>query len=557
MKINKFLRKVVCMSLVVAVMLPIGTGCSKKEDIKQAEAPAPVTEEKKEGPSWTWDTSPVELSVFVAEGGFDKQWDAANNPFDKMVTEETGVSLKLSSGDGNKLNALIASGDLPDIIVMWTGYTQRSMLEEEDRLYALDDLIKDYAPTFTNIPTSMMNWFKNTKKDKTYAIANYFYTPEHLTEDVYLSSHNRITARKDIMDELGIKPEDFSTKDGFVEALKKVKDSKTMYNGFEVTPLLLGAAIPRQSVEFLANYMGVNYEDGKTGKWLDYRKEPETLEALLFANRLYTEGLLSVESLTIDNKQLEEKVASGSTFATTGFVGSQAEALTQTDPNAYMVPIGPVKGDNGKEPYLRSTTGSGWLSTVITKNCKTPDRAIRFLEYLMTPEKMVEATLGVEGVVWTPGAEGRIEYTEQFLADKAADPQGVNKKYGIDEIMFTRNDMIVQPYLPLPTDPVDINLLELDKAYGKYTYSSIAFDELAPDGGTNEASIDARLNQIWDQAIGTIITAASPEDAEAAYKKAIADLDKEGWDAWYATQDAKFQERKAKLGLEFAHPYNQ
>lgn len=510
-----------------------------------------------DGPSWSWDTSPVELSVFVAEGWYNKTWDSVNVAFDKMVTEETGLSFKFTGGDGNKLNAIIASGDLPDMMVMWTGYTQRQMLEEQDQLYPLDELIAEHAPTFTSIPDSMKKWFTNTKTGKNYSVANYFYTPEFKTDKVYLTSHNRITARKDILDKFGIKAEDFKTKAGFKAALQKVKDAGFQYNGFDVSPFILGASIPSQSIEFLANYMGVNYEDPTTGKWLDYRKQPETLETMLFLNDLHTNGLLGIESLTMDNSQLAEKVNSGATFVTTGMSASNSNALTTADPNAYMVPVGPLAGDGGKAPYLRSTTSAGWTAMVITKACKAPDRAIRFMEYMMTPDKMIQAAMGVEGVVWTKGADGRAVYTEQFLADKEADPTNVGTKYGIDSMFFTYNDMIVQPLKPLPTDPIALRNLEMDKYYGQFTYMSTPFDELVPNGGTDEAAIDAKLNEIWNQAIAEIITASSADAAKAAYDAAIANMDKEGWEKWYQAQDAKFQERKTKLGLKFASPYNQ
>ena len=568
------LKKVLSVMMVLSLVGSVIAGCTNKDttedtattpEVKTEEKtettettePTDTTEAQPEGPSWTWDTSPVELSVFVAETWFSKDWDPENVAWDKKVQEETGISFKFTGGGGDKLNALIASGDLPDIIVMWTGYTQRQMLEEQGQLYPLDELIEQYAPTFTNIPDSMSKWFTNTTTGKNYSVANYFYTPEFVSDNTYLTSHNRFTARKDIMDDLGITADDFKTKDGFKAALMKVKDANYQYNGFDVIPFLLGASIPSQSVEFLANYMGVNYEDPVTGKWQDYRKQPETLEGLLFANDLYRAGLLGIESLTADNNQLREMVNSGATFVTTGMAGSTSDALTTIDPNAYMVPVGPLAGDSGKEPYLRSTTSAGWTAMVITKACENPDRAIRFMEYLMTPEKMIQASLGVEGVVWTKGADGRAVYTEQYLADKAADPTNVNTNYGVDSMWFAYNDLIVQTVRPLPTDPMAIRNMEMDKYYGQFTYMSTPFDELVPNGGTDEAAIDAKLNEIWNQALAEIITADSAEAAKAAYDNAIANMDNEGWDQWYVSQDMKFQERKAKLGLEFASPYNQ
>ena len=511
----------------------------------------------KKGQSWTWNTSPVSFSYFMAESWYTQKWDPKNIEYDKKVTKETGVSFsKMDGGDGTKLSAVIAAGNLPDIMSMWVGYTQRTMLEDNDKLFALNDLIKLYAPTFTNIPKSMTDWFKNSNTGKTYCIADYFFTPELIGDAAYNTSHNRITARKDIMDKLGIKAEDFSTKDGMVAALKKVKDANVQYKGFTVKPFYLGASIQRQSVEFLAQYFGVDYED-KTGNWLDYRKQPETLEALLFANRLYREGLLDGECLTIDNRQLDEKVNGGIIFCTNGVAGSTPKALQKEDPNAYMVPVGPLKGDNGRAPYLRGISSSGWVTTVITKNCKNPDRAVRFLEYLMTTEKMIESAAGPKGIVWNYGSDGRIQYTDEYTKAKADDPVTAQKKYGVNTLFMTYNELMIQPFMPLPTDPIDKHFMDIDKYYARYTFNSTPFDELVPDGGTDEAAIDTKLNKVWDQAIARIIVAKSETDARTFHKQTLDDMDKEGWQKWYDVQNVKFQDCKERLGLKLAHPYNQ
>lgn len=550
---KRVLGALLCLSMVVGMTTTSVVSADTK--VEDSEI---VTEG--DGKSWTWDLSPVELSVFVDQSAYVNDWDTERYEYFKKVEEETGIHFTFTSGDENKLNAIIASGNLPDVIVMWTGYSQRGMLENEDKLYAIDDLISEYAPTFDTLPESMMDWYRNDKTGKTYAMVNYFYANEWLTDEYKETIHNRITAREDLMEEIGVTPEDFSTKEGFKASLQKFKDSGIAYNGLEVAPFMLGAAIPSQSVEFWAQNFGACAET-ENGDWQDIRMTDEMKESLLYLNDLYRSGLMDIECLTIDNQQLRQKVGSGATFVTTGYAGSSSPAtaaLMGADPDAKIVPVGPITGDNGKT--LQSPAGGqGWLSVLITKDCERPDRAIRFMEYLYDEHNMLEANYGMEGLVWNMGEDGKIEYTEQYLKDKEADPSNVSTTYGFgsNALYFSIQPQLLNKYLPAPTDPIEIANKEIDKFYYDYGFYGLPFSELESTLDSDTAAVAAKLNDVWNQSIGMIITAASEEEAGAAYDAAITTMKNEGWDQYYEAINTTFKERKEKLGIEMAHPYNQ
>ena len=67
--------------------------------------------------------------------------------------------------------------------------------------------------------------------------------------------------------------DDLHTKDGFYQALKKVKDQKLQYDGMDVIPLT--GVYPVN----MAQQFGAQQED-EQGNLLDIKLQPEYLEAL-------------------------------------------------------------------------------------------------------------------------------------------------------------------------------------------------------------------------------------------------------------------------------------
>ena len=250
-------------------------------------------------PSWKTDTSPITLEWFIGYDWASLTFDPENNEFDKWMLEETGVTLSYSYGNQEKLNVLITTDSLPDIVTYDVVSSERISMENAGLLLPLDDLRDQYAPDFRVVP-AMMDWYRNENDGHWYSFASYFYdVTDTESRGGYLTSHNVNFARQDIMDQLGIKPEDMQTKDGMIAALKKVKEANIVYNGVTVEPIH-GAG--GSTTQFYAEQFGLDRED-KDGNLLNMCRQPEYLEALLFQNRLYREGLLSDEEFTMDTEK--------------------------------------------------------------------------------------------------------------------------------------------------------------------------------------------------------------------------------------------------------------
>ncbi|MDR1902605.1 MAG: hypothetical protein LBQ88_10030, partial [Treponema sp.] len=80
---------------------------------------------------------PVTLEWFVAWDFDNASFDPVNNEFDKYVSENVNVNLVRSSGDLEKLRALIATNTLPDIVTFDAVSSERVEMEDNGLLLPL------------------------------------------------------------------------------------------------------------------------------------------------------------------------------------------------------------------------------------------------------------------------------------------------------------------------------------------------------------------------------------------------------------------------------------
>ena len=95
-------------------------------------------------PSWQKDKGTADLSWYINFDWFSQVWgkDVAT----KFITEDTNVNITYQNGTDDKLNTMMASGDLPDLITI----SGSSPLIKEASKFAipLDELAKKYDPYF-------------------------------------------------------------------------------------------------------------------------------------------------------------------------------------------------------------------------------------------------------------------------------------------------------------------------------------------------------------------------------------------------------------------------
>lgn len=112
-------------------------------------------------PGWKKDAEEeVTLDWYINFSWFCTGW--GENLVSKTITEETGVSVNFITPMGNeneKLNALIASGALPDLITLGWWEPQVGELITGDMLYPLNELADTYDTYFWDVTNkTLVKW---------------------------------------------------------------------------------------------------------------------------------------------------------------------------------------------------------------------------------------------------------------------------------------------------------------------------------------------------------------------------------------------------------------
>ena len=570
----KGFKKVFSFIVVVLMLVSLFASCKSKTDEpkeKDVTQEKPITEkveislvEEKEGPSWTWDTAPIEVDWFIDQNWFNVIWDEKNTLVHKTITEMTGVKINfiVPSGDAQqRLNTMIAAGDYPDIITVTGSLPQVNRLVESGKVYPLMELADQYAPSFKDIlPDSMVNWYTQTDGNW-YGIPNFFDAPEYAYEGQELTSHAGFVAREDIMQKLGINPEEFNTQEGTLNALRKVRDADFGNNGQKIIPLLLPAQGGLEGDMFLyesllPGFFAIPVED-QQGNLINIRKDPKYLEGLKFLNTCYREGLLSIENFTMQKQQINEKMVTGNGFAYLGALGDAkgfVQELYNDDNSKILKPYGPIRANDNATPTLFASGGNGWTLTMITKNAKHPDRIIRLFELMYSEEGSLLGHWGVEGVTYQVREDGKFEYTPEYKALREENSEKAKVDYGLESLYWVHNWQQIVGKMPKGTEGAALLDDILWNYYPEWSYDGRALSNVQPEAESDVAIKKIEIDGYILEQMPKIILAASEEECIANYNKMINQLDILGQQEVLDAMNVKFKENKAKLNIKYMWP---
>ena len=283
------MKKVVSMAALLCFMAVL-TLCAKGQ---QQDAMLIKQEQEADMPGWQRDAEDkVTLDWYINYSWFVTEW--GNNLVSKTITDETGVDINFVTPMGNeeeKLNALMSSDSLPDIITIGSWEPQVNELTSQNMVYALNELADEYDPYFYEVADpDVVNWY--TKEDgNIYCYPNSAYTPEDAEENS-LASNQTFLVRKDIYEAIG--SPDMTTPEGFKEAVRKATVMYPTINGEPIIPIGAHVFDENGCVSFdkyLMNFLAVPLE--KDGKVYDRCTDPEYIAWLKTFRELGEEGYLA------------------------------------------------------------------------------------------------------------------------------------------------------------------------------------------------------------------------------------------------------------------------
>ena len=506
-----------------------------------------VTDEN--APAWQrYAGEEITLDWYVNYSWFATPW--GQNLVSQTITEETGVNVNFITPMGNeeeKLNALIASDKLPDIITLGYWETQVDEMIEKEMVYALNELADEYDLYFYTVTDeNVVNWY--TEEDgNIYAYPNSSISPQDLKENNRIGSNQTFLVRKDIYEALGCP--DMSTPEGFANAVRKAVEIYQNLNAKALIPI--GAHVFDETGcvsfdKYLMNFLAVPWE--KDGKLYDRYTDSEYITWLKMFRQLGEEGYLANDVFVDTRTQMEEKLAEGRYFCMiyqyTDFL-TQQRVLYENNPDSIYIAVEGPRNSAGDDPTLSTTSINGWTVTMISKNCKDPARAIAFMDYLMSEQGQIRTYLGVEGVTYDM-VDGKAVLRKEAKALLDTNREQYDKVYGADNAYWMLQDNAMQ----LQWEQESIPAIQQLKDWAlKYPVYDGAYDISFPLESVY-AKTDAQINKLWSETLPKLLLAENEAEFDEILAEFVAERESLGYEILMEEKTVYMIEAKEKLGIE-------
>jgi putative aldouronate transport system substrate-binding protein len=356
--------------------------------------------------------APTDATVILSENAFTKAYEAKTNIHVEW-------QLIPSANFKEKINLMLAAGDLPDVICTGVGATNRFDKMEEAQIGAQGLIIP-----LNKLIDSQSVWFKKALAEqeglKSYITApdGNIYALPNIADEYHTTYPQKLWINTAWLKKLGLKMP--STTEEFYQVLKAFKERDPNGNG-KADEIPFSTCKAGSNVELDGFLMTpFAYNPGGDRLWVSNGKvtfsaaTPGYKDGLKYIARLYKEGLINLESFTQDQKTQVNSNEAGDAPTIGSFpslhLGYGAN-LTASPRWQQYDSVPPLAGPSGKaiaviQPYANKYV-TGMYS--ITRDCKNPEAAFRFVDWMYSEEGTIAAMVGEENKAWVkakPGEKG-------------------------------------------------------------------------------------------------------------------------------------------------------
>lgn len=500
-------------------------------------------------PAWMqYAEEPVTFDWYVNYSWFTAGW--GDNLVSQKITEETGVDIHFITPSGNeseKLDALIAADSLPDFITLGWWETQIDEMIDKDMVYALNELADSYDAYFWEVSDAdVLRWYSR-EDGNTYCYPNSYITARDLEEHNNIASNQTFLVRKDIYEAIG--SPDMTTPEGFHDAVRKAYEMFPEVDGKPLIPVGAHAFTDQGNLSFdghLMNFLAVPFEED--GKIYDRFTNEDYITWLKMFRELGEEGLLADDIFIDQRTQMEEKIAEGRYFCMlyqwSDIMTQQKEIYANHPERIYMAVDGP-RNAAGDDHTLTTTGINGWTVTLISKNCAHPERAIAFLDYMLSDQGQLRIYLGVEGETYDM-VDGKPIVREEIRSLLNSDRNTYDRLYGADDMYWMLQDTVIQLQWQQEEPAALAQLKEWTYPYVIYSGQYDSF--LTP--GSEEDYAYTRIEKLWSETLPQLLMAESEERFDEIFADFLAKRDSYGFVQVQETKTELMKQAKEKLGIQ-------
>lgn len=532
--IKGFKKLLTLFLILILTTVTLLAGCSKDDNSESASS------DKKDN------DEPITLTFFDKNTG-----DTFDNEVAKEITKRTGVKFEIQQPTGNpmeKLNLMLASGDLADIILMDRGSDLVNKYIQAGSLIPLNDLIDKYGQNVKEMYGDTLN--KTRYSDgKNYYLANWY----GLEKEPVLG----MLMRMDLLKELGVgekvnNGEPFTAEE-YYTLLKTFKEKYPTLNGHETIPLTINAENIGSALTTFKGMWGMKSFYENDGKLQYDVKDTRYQEMLLFINKLYREGLIDKEWAVNKTQLWNQKLSNGYTFATVGAywdaneannVLKKSDGAENVEKQFYAYKVA-APGVDASQTTFGPRSSLGWDAIGITSANKNPEKTMKVIDFLASEEGQYLLMWGIEGKHWEI-ADGKHQPKEDVL-QKYKEDEKFAKSTGIRKwTWFIKNGAGTDgtPYDLTGKYEKDAIATVAYKNLEDTVWDTSIYDNLGPAAGTPESLMSQKVSDIIDSTIPKIINSSTEADAKALYEKMLKELEKVGLVKVEKVINENFKERQ-------------
>ncbi|MCB0117342.1 MAG: extracellular solute-binding protein, partial [Caldilineaceae bacterium] len=492
-------------------------------------------------------SEPLTIKAFLCPNSSVSDYN--DNEYTRWLTNLTNISFELDippvPDAQQKLNLMLASGDLPEVIIGCNiRLDQMQILANQGLVLPLNDYIDKYGVEFKKVYEAypQIEGLITLLDGKIYGLP-------HVNDCYHCSMSQKMWVYQPWLDALGLDVP--TTTDEFYEMLKAFKEQDPNGNGIADEIPLSGTREVnggwRSPIDsFLMNSFvyndrvtsngagtgaggGLMIEDGVIKASFT---QPGWQEGLRYLNKLYSEGLIDPQAFTNDSNQIRQ-LGENPDVPILGAVGAGWYGVfTQNGgPSGRWqeyTPIAPLEGPSGlrQTPQTPYQPTGGQANFVITNSAKNPEAAFRLADVFFGFDATTRSVFGPEGEDWVRAEAGDVSISggeAQYTVLNVWSGEEHNRHWNQAAPTFRSNAYrLAQTYNP--TDPLERWLYEWTR------------DLMEPYGVTDKAVPPLIFTEDQSKIFGELNTLVynTKDEWFANFVIGNADIDAD-WDTYIAT----------------------
>lgn len=507
----KMVKKSIALLLALFLCLSILSACGSNQPAQTTQTTSTVsaasTTSAAPSENGKLFDKPITITMMVASHPswpYNKDW-----PIVKAVQDATGVTLEINAilddndAFSDKVNLAIASGDLPDIICPVNSLDPLKRYRDQGVFASILDY-PDATPNFTK-------WYNDNKNNCIPYVSSEGKLFEFPAKGVEEENRRVWMYRKDIFDKNNLKvPATDAELYDVCMQLKKLYPESTPFAIRDRLDKFLMLAPLWGTAWHSADYGEFRY-DFDSNDFIYGPIEDTFKEFITFMAKMYKDGLMPQNFLTIDTKSWEDTINTNNGFITLDYIGridGFNNANKNADPNFQMSYMPTIKaGTKGKGIMPYSTTGFyGFLPAAKPKTNKVED-VIKFCDWFYTDQAKELTSWGIEDVTY------KLENGQKKFIDCSV-VNDLKVKYGISTYgLFNQFDFQA---------PISLMSKDLQDAYAQSVGKDMPLNPVPPfteDEQTIISTTGGDVTKFTDEAVSQFLVGGRGLDTWDQYVK--------------------------------------